>query len=66
MTYLALARKFRPETFSDVTAQSHITDTLRRLEAAGVGMRFIPTMFLPEDARTLLERFTAEVMPAFR
>lgn len=45
---------------------AQITDTLRRLEAAGVGMPFIPSMCLPEDARTLLERFTAEGMPAFR
>jgi hypothetical protein len=42
------------------------TDTLRRLGAAGVGMRFIPAMCRPEDARTRLERFTAEGMPAFR
>ncbi len=45
---------------------AQITDKLRRLEAAGVGMLFIPTMFLPKDARPTLERFTAEVMPAFR
>ncbi|HZM17420.1 MAG TPA: DNA polymerase III subunit gamma/tau [Candidatus Krumholzibacteria bacterium] len=30
MSYVALARKYRPQTFSEVIAQSHITDTLRR------------------------------------
>ena len=30
MTYLNMARTYRPQTFGDVAAQSHITETLRR------------------------------------
>jgi len=30
MSYVALARRFRPQSFADVTAQSHVTDTLRQ------------------------------------
>lgn len=29
MSYLVLARKFRPQTFSEVVAQAHITETLK-------------------------------------
>ncbi|MFQ5600730.1 MAG: DNA polymerase III subunit gamma/tau, partial [Candidatus Krumholzibacteriia bacterium] len=30
MTYFAMARRFRPQSFSEVAAQSHITETLQR------------------------------------
>lgn len=43
-----------------------IRDRLARLRDAGVGMLWVPTMFLPLDARPLLDRFMAEVAPAFR
>ncbi|HEU5321112.1 MAG TPA: LLM class F420-dependent oxidoreductase [Methylomirabilota bacterium] len=43
-----------------------VRDTLGRLQAAGVDMLWIPTMFLPRDPRPLLDRFVAEVAPAFR
>ncbi len=45
---------------------AQILDTLGRLAAAGVGMLFVPTMFLPRDRRPELDRFMAEVAPAFR
>ncbi len=34
MSYFAMARRYRPQTFSDVAAQSHITETLKRALAA--------------------------------
>ena len=43
-----------------------IQDKLARLQAAGVGMLFIPTFLLPADRRAALDRFMAEVAPAFR
>ncbi|MBI2198782.1 MAG: LLM class flavin-dependent oxidoreductase [Candidatus Rokubacteria bacterium] len=43
-----------------------ILDTLGRLAAAGVGMLFIPTMFLPCYRRPVLDRFIDEVAPPFR
>ncbi|HSL51252.1 MAG TPA: hypothetical protein VK878_19415, partial [Candidatus Deferrimicrobiaceae bacterium] len=43
-----------------------IKDKLARLQAAGVGMLFVPTFLLPADRRPTLERFMAEVAPAFR
>jgi hypothetical protein len=36
------------------------------LQAAGVGMLFIPTFLLPADRLRALDRFMAEVTPAFR
>jgi alkanesulfonate monooxygenase SsuD/methylene tetrahydromethanopterin reductase-like flavin-dependent oxidoreductase (luciferase family) len=39
---------------------------LARLQQAGVGMLFVPTMLLPSDRRGTLDRFMAEVAPAFR
>ena len=45
---------------------SQITDKLARLREAGVGMLFIPTFLLPADRRPTLDRFMAEVAPAFR
>ena len=45
---------------------AEIKDKLARLQEAGVGMLFIPTMFLPADRRSTLDRFIAEVAPAFR
>jgi F420-dependent oxidoreductase-like protein len=39
---------------------------LERLRDAGVGMLFIPTFFLPADRRPTLDRFMAEVAPAFK
>ncbi|MFO7654747.1 MAG: DNA polymerase III subunit gamma/tau [Candidatus Krumholzibacteriia bacterium] len=35
MTYLALARKYRPETFADVVGQDHVTATLRAAHRKG-------------------------------
>ncbi|MDI6798042.1 MAG: AAA family ATPase, partial [Desulfatibacillaceae bacterium] len=29
MSYIVLARKYRPQTFDDVVAQSHVTQTLK-------------------------------------
>ena len=43
-----------------------IQDKLGKLRDAGVGMLFIPTMFLPKDARPVLDEFMAKVAPAFR
>jgi len=43
-----------------------VKDKLARLQEAGVGMLFIPTMFLPADRRPTLDRFITEVAPAFR
>jgi F420-dependent oxidoreductase-like protein len=45
---------------------SEVRDKLGRLAEAGVGMLFIPTMFLPRDPRPQLDRFQNEVAPAFR
>jgi F420-dependent oxidoreductase-like protein len=45
---------------------AEVTDKLGRLRAAGVEMLFIPTFFLPKDPRPTLDRFMAEVTPAFR
>jgi alkanesulfonate monooxygenase SsuD/methylene tetrahydromethanopterin reductase-like flavin-dependent oxidoreductase (luciferase family) len=43
-----------------------IKDKLARLQAAGVGLLFIPTFLLPADRRPTLDRFMAEIAPAFR
>jgi F420-dependent oxidoreductase-like protein len=43
-----------------------IQDKLGRLRDTGVGMLFIPTMFLPKDPRPVLDEFMAKVSPAFR
>jgi F420-dependent oxidoreductase-like protein len=45
---------------------SEIRDKLAKLQAAGVGMLFIPTFLLPTDRRGALDRFMAEIAPAFR
>jgi F420-dependent oxidoreductase-like protein len=45
---------------------SQIKDKLAKLREAGVGMLFIPTFLLPADRRQTLDRFMAEVAPAFR
>ena len=45
---------------------SEIRDKLGKLQAAGVGMLFIPTFLLPADHHRTLDRFMAEVTPAFR
>ncbi len=45
---------------------AEIKDKVARLEEAGVGMLFVPTIFLPADRRPTLDRFMAEVAPAFR
>jgi len=39
---------------------------LARLQQAGVGMLFVPTMLLPADRRGTLDRLMAEVAPAIR
>ena len=46
--------------------QKEIKDKLAKLREAGVGMLFIPTFLLPADRRQTLDRFMAEVAPAFR
>jgi len=43
-----------------------IRDKLARLAAAGVGMLWIPTMFLPKDPRPVLDRFMQEIAPHAR
>jgi len=43
-----------------------VQDKLARLREAGVDMLWVPTIFLPKDPRALLDRFMAEVAPAFR
>ena len=45
---------------------AQVQDTLGKLKDAGVGLLFIPSMFLPKDPRPLLDRFMAEVAPALR
>jgi len=45
---------------------SQIKDKLGKLRDAGVGMLFIPTFLLPADRFATLDRFMAEVAPAFR
>jgi alkanesulfonate monooxygenase SsuD/methylene tetrahydromethanopterin reductase-like flavin-dependent oxidoreductase (luciferase family) len=45
---------------------SQIKDKLATLREAGVGMLFVPTFLLPADRRPTLDRFMAEVAPAFR
>ncbi len=45
---------------------SEIRDKLGRLQAAGVGMLFVPTFLLPADRYRTLDRFMAEIAPAFR
>jgi len=42
---------------------SEIREKLQRLAAAGVGMVWIPTMFLPKDPRPVLDRFMQEIAP---
>jgi DNA polymerase-3 subunit gamma/tau len=42
MSYLAMARRFRPQRFSEVAAQTHITETLRRaLESDRVASAYL-------------------------
>src|SRR5262245_16651000 len=44
MSYLAMARVYRPQTFSEVIAQSHITDPLRRaIETSRVAPAYLFT-----------------------
>ena len=45
---------------------SEIRDKLAKLQAAGVGMLFIPTFLLPPDRRGALDRFMSEIAPSFR
>lgn len=45
---------------------AEIKDKLARMQEQGVGMLFIPTLFLPADRRPTLDRFMAEIAPAFR
>jgi F420-dependent oxidoreductase-like protein len=58
------AEKARDTVLAGSVAE--IRDKLARLRAAGVGMLFIPTFLLPKDRRATLDRFMAEVAPAFR
>ena len=44
-----------------------IREQLHRLRTAGVGVLFIPSMFRPlPELRRDLDRFMAEIAPAFR
>ena len=43
-----------------------VRDKLTRLGEAGVDTLFVPSVFLPEDPRSLLDRFIGEVAPAYR
>ena len=45
---------------------TEVRDRLAELRDAGVGLLFVPTMFLPRDPRPLLDTFMSEVAPAFR
>jgi len=45
---------------------SEIKDKLAKLQAAGVGMLFIPTFLLPTNRCPTLDRFMSEIAPAFR
>jgi F420-dependent oxidoreductase-like protein len=45
---------------------AEIRDKLGRLREAGVGMLFVPSLFFPREPAPLLDRFMAEVAPAFR
>ena len=67
----ALTKRFgMPEALAKDTALAgsigEIRDKLGRLAAAGVGMVWIPTMFLPKDPRALLDRFMQEVATPLR
>ena len=43
-----------------------LREKLARMREAGVDQVWIPTMFLPKDARPLLDRFMRDVAPALR
>src|SRR5215470_5775290 len=58
------AAKARDTVLGGTVAQ--LKDKLGRLRDAGVGMLFIPTMFLPPDRQRALDRFLTDVAPAFR
>ncbi len=45
---------------------SALREKLARMREAGVDQVWIPTMFLPKDARPLLDRFMRDVAPALR
>jgi F420-dependent oxidoreductase-like protein len=45
---------------------AQVRDKVDRLRATGVDVLFLPTFFLPADPRPQLDRFMAEVVPAFR
>ena len=58
------AEKARDTVLAGSAAE--MRDTLGRLQAARVGMLFVPTFLLPADRRATLDRFMAEVAPALR
>ena len=43
-----------------------LREKLARMREAGVDLVWVPTMFLPKDARPLLDRFMRDVAPALR
>ena len=45
---------------------AQVQDTLGKLRESGVGLLFVPTMFLPKDYRPLLDKFMSDVAPALR
>jgi F420-dependent oxidoreductase-like protein len=67
----ALARRFgmADEMARDTViggSVAEVSDKLARLRDARVDMLWVPSMLLPKDPRPLLDRFMAEVAPAFR
>ena len=49
-----------------VGSVAEVQDKLARLRDVGVDVLFVPSVFLPEDPRPLLDRVIGEVAPAFR
>jgi F420-dependent oxidoreductase-like protein len=45
---------------------AQVTDTLGKMREAGVGLLFVPTMFLPKDPRPLLDKLMSDVAPQLR
>src|SRR5262245_28418399 len=62
MTYVALARRYRPQTFADVAAQTHVTETLQQ---ALVGKRVAPAYLFTGprgSGKTTLARMLAKAV----
>jgi F420-dependent oxidoreductase-like protein len=65
-----MERMGRDEAIADDTllagTAAQVRDKVDRLRATGVSVLFLPTFFLPGDPRPQLDRFMAEIVPAFR